>query len=114
MIDVDFFKDYNDKFGHPAGDKVLTILTSLLAKTLRKDDVTARYGGEEFIVASPNASEKEAIEIEERLVKVIEESKWEKRSVTISVGITTLIRSNISYRSFYRNYRRGRLRALSF
>ncbi|EMJ93808.1 diguanylate cyclase (GGDEF) domain protein [Leptospira kirschneri] len=89
MIDVDFFKDYNDKFGHPAGDKVLTILASLLAKTLRKDDVTARYGGEEFIVALPNTSEKEAIEIAERLVKVIEESKWEKRSVTISVGITT-------------------------
>nr|OBZ99951.1 Diguanylate cyclase (GGDEF) domain protein [Leptospira interrogans serovar Copenhageni/Icterohaemorrhagiae] len=89
MIDVDFFKDYNDKFGHPAGDKVLAILASLLAKTLRKDDVTARYGGEEFIVALPNTSEKEAIEIAERLVKVIEESRWEKRSVTISVGITT-------------------------
>lgn len=89
MIDVDFFKDYNDKFGHPAGDKVLAILASLLAKTLRKDDVTARYGGEEFIVALPNTSEKEAIEIAERLVKVIEESKWEKRSVTISVGVTT-------------------------
>ncbi|EMJ94139.1 sensor domain-containing diguanylate cyclase [Leptospira alstonii] len=89
MIDVDHFKAYNDKFGHPAGDKVLIELAHLLTKTLRKDDVTARYGGEEFIVALPNTSEQEAVEIAERLVNVIEKFQWEKRSVTISVGITT-------------------------
>ncbi|EJO68918.1 sensor domain-containing diguanylate cyclase [Leptospira kirschneri] len=89
MIDADHFKDYNDKFGHIAGDKVLVELASLLTKTFRKKDVLARYGGEEFIAALPNTSEVEANQIAERLVQTVREFSWEKRSVTISVGITT-------------------------
>ncbi|WP_016752553.1 sensor domain-containing diguanylate cyclase [Leptospira kirschneri] len=89
MIDADHFKDYNDKFGHIAGDKVLVELASLLTKTFRKKDVLARYGGEEFIAALPNTSEVEANQIAERLVQTVREFSWEKRSVTISVRITT-------------------------
>ncbi|KXZ21403.1 MULTISPECIES: sensor domain-containing diguanylate cyclase [Leptospira] len=89
MIDADHFKDYNDKFGHIAGDNVLVELASLLTKTFRKKDVLARYGGEEFIAALPNTSEPEANQIAERLVQTVREFSWEKRSVTISVGITT-------------------------
>ncbi|UML82040.1 sensor domain-containing diguanylate cyclase [Leptospira kirschneri] len=89
MIDADHFKDYNDKFGHIAGDNVLVELASLLTKTFRKKDVLARYGGEEFIAALPNTSEVEANQIAERLVQTVREFSWEKRSVTISVGITT-------------------------
>lgn len=89
MIDADHFKDYNDKFGHIAGDKVLVELASILTKTFRKKDVLARYGGEEFIAALPNTSEPEANQIAERLVQTVREFSWEKRSVTISVGITT-------------------------
>ncbi|EMJ94173.1 sensor domain-containing diguanylate cyclase [Leptospira alstonii] len=89
MIDADHFKDYNDKFGHPAGDKVLVELALLLTKTFRKDDILARYGGEEFIVALPNTSEHKAIEVAERLVQIVREFNWEKRSVTVSVGAAT-------------------------
>ncbi|EMY78988.1 diguanylate cyclase (GGDEF) domain protein [Leptospira weilii serovar Ranarum str. ICFT] len=89
MIDADHFKDYNDKFGHPAGDQVLIELARLLTKTFRKDDILARYGGEEFIVALPNSSEPEAVEIAERLVQIVREFNWEKRSITISVGAAT-------------------------
>ncbi|EMJ94130.1 sensor domain-containing diguanylate cyclase [Leptospira alstonii] len=89
MIDVDHFKDYNDQFGHPAGDQVLTTLASLLTRTLRGSDVLARYGGEEFIIALPNTSEDKAIELAEKLVTVTREFAWEKRSVTISVGVAT-------------------------
>ncbi|WP_061249597.1 sensor domain-containing diguanylate cyclase [Leptospira alstonii] len=89
MLDVDHFKDYNDKFGHPAGDRVLADLASLLTRTLRGSDVLARYGGEEFIIALPNTSEDKAIELAEKLVTVTREFAWEKRSVTISVGVAT-------------------------
>ncbi|EMY78983.1 diguanylate cyclase (GGDEF) domain protein [Leptospira weilii serovar Ranarum str. ICFT] len=89
MLDVDHFKDYNDRFGHPAGDRVLADLASLLTRTLRGSDVLARYGGEEFIIALPNTSEDKAMELAEKLVTVTREFVWEKRSVTVSVGVTT-------------------------
>ncbi|EMY78950.1 diguanylate cyclase (GGDEF) domain protein [Leptospira weilii serovar Ranarum str. ICFT] len=89
MIDADHFKDYNDTFGHPAGDQVLIELARLLTKTFRKNDILARFGGEEFIAALPNTSEPEAVEIAERLVQIVREFNWEKRSITISVGAAT-------------------------
>ncbi|EMJ94218.1 sensor domain-containing diguanylate cyclase [Leptospira alstonii] len=89
MIDVDFFKNYNDQFGHPAGDRVLTTLASLLTRTLRGSDVLARYGGEEFVVALPDTNEEKAIEVAEQLVTIIREFSWDQRSITISVGIAT-------------------------
>ncbi|MBW0435791.1 GGDEF domain-containing protein [Leptospira yasudae] len=96
MIDVDYFKDYNDQFGHPAGDQVLIDLSSLLTQTLRQHDVIARYGGEEFIVAMPETSETAAIQIAERLLQIIREFSWKRRSVTISIGVSTLSRNQIS------------------
>ncbi|RHX77815.1 diguanylate cyclase [Leptospira yasudae] len=90
MIDVDYFKDYNDQFGHPAGDQVLIDLSSLLTQTLRQHDVIARYGGEEFIVAMPNTSEATAMQIAEGLLQIIREFPWKRRSVTISIGVSTL------------------------
>ncbi|AJR15104.1 sensor domain-containing diguanylate cyclase [Leptospira interrogans] len=90
MIDADHFKDYNDKFGHPAGDQVLIDLAFLLTHTLRQHDVIARYGGEEFIVAMPDTSEVASLQIAERLIHVVGEFNWEKRPVTISIGAATL------------------------
>lgn len=102
MIDADHFKDYNDTFGHLEGDKVLITLADLLTKAFRKgDDLLARYGGEEFIVAFPLTSENEAIEISERLIQTVKEFNWEKRSVTISVGITTSNSNSKSINSEY-------------
>ena len=50
MMDVDYFKKYNDIHGHPAGDAVLRTIAQLLNDTMRQEDIFARYGGEEFIM----------------------------------------------------------------
>ncbi|RHX77814.1 sensor domain-containing diguanylate cyclase [Leptospira yasudae] len=89
MIDVDHFKEYNDKFGHPAGDAILVNLAKLLTETLAKNAAVARYGGEEFIVALPDTSKDLAIEIAEKLTSAVREFNWENRKVTISIGAST-------------------------
>ncbi|MBM9500443.1 GGDEF domain-containing protein [Leptospira sp. 201903071] len=90
MIDADHFKAFNDQFGHPEGDQVLVQLASLLLEESRNADLVARYGGEEFIVALPDTSANEAIEIAEDLSKTIRNFAWEKKRITISVGIATI------------------------
>jgi two-component system C4-dicarboxylate transport sensor histidine kinase DctB len=67
MIDVDNFKQINDSYGHPVGDKVLQNLATLCMKELREADVFARFGGEEFIIALPDADAGAAHEVAERL-----------------------------------------------
>lgn len=67
MLDLDHFKDYNDRFGHPAGDRVLKEAAAQWGSRLRKTDVLARYGGEEFALALPNENLAEARETLERL-----------------------------------------------
>lgn len=87
MIDVDSFKSYNDKFGHPEGDKALQIVAQELKATLRGADVAARYGGEEFSILLPQTTLKEALTIAERIRARIEKTEFPSRQVTISVGI---------------------------
>jgi diguanylate cyclase (GGDEF)-like protein len=94
MIDVDYFKKYNDHYGHQSGDDCLkTIAATLEEKLLRPADVVARYGGEEFVVLLPATNKDGAIKVAERLVKSIEEREilHEKsdvsKYVTISVGV---------------------------
>jgi len=67
MIDVDFFKSYNDKYGHVAGDACLKQIAQTIASSLRAGDILGRYGGEEFAVLFEATSLEEAIEISERL-----------------------------------------------
>ncbi|EMO52568.1 sensor domain-containing diguanylate cyclase [Leptospira noguchii] len=90
MIDVDFFKDYNDKFGHPAGDRVLIQLAEVFIETLRACDLAARFGGEEFVVALPDTNKEKAVVIAERLMANVKKKSWENSPITISIGITTL------------------------
>ncbi|EKO15628.1 sensor domain-containing diguanylate cyclase [Leptospira kirschneri] len=90
MIDVDHFKDYNDKFGHPAGDRVLIRLSEVFMETLRTCDLIARFGGEEFVVALSDTNEEKAVEVAERLMTNVKKQSWENSPITISVGITTL------------------------
>jgi len=56
MIDIDLFKQVNDRYGHPTGDRVIQSMAKLLAKRLRKSDVIGRYGGEEFAVIMPDTT----------------------------------------------------------
>jgi diguanylate cyclase (GGDEF)-like protein len=90
MLDIDHFKEYNDSFGHPAGDEILRRLGATLRSTLRSHDVVARYGGEEFVVLLPGTGENEAIEVAERLRSAIAKSPWPRREVTASLGIGTI------------------------
>lgn len=89
MLDVDDFKAYNDKFGHPAGDTALRTVAEILKETLRGADVAARYGGEEFAILLPQTSSEEAAQIGERIRKRIERTEFPERKVTVSIGIAS-------------------------
>jgi two-component system chemotaxis response regulator CheY len=90
MIDVDQFKDYNDAFGHPAGDAVLTTLGAMFQENCREHDLVARYGGEEFVILLPATEMAGARLVCERLRVMIERHCWACRPITASFGVTTL------------------------
>ena len=92
MIDVDHFKDFNDTFGHAAGDEVLARLGRLLLGATRGTDSVARYGGEEFVVIAPDADSDAAAHLAERCRAAAEMATWPKRRITISVGVATWTR----------------------
>jgi diguanylate cyclase (GGDEF)-like protein len=72
MLDIDHFKQVNDRFGHQVGDEVLVRFTTLVQKELRVNDLFARYGGEEFIILLPQTRETEAVALAERIRSVLE------------------------------------------
>jgi diguanylate cyclase (GGDEF)-like protein len=89
MLDLDHFKQYNDSFGHPAGDEVLHLTGSILRAAVRGHDVVARYGGEEFVVLLPATDSVKALDVAERLRSAIECRSWQHRTVTASLGVAT-------------------------
>lgn len=89
MIDVDNFKEYNDHFGHPEGDKALRTVASEMRVTLRGADVAARYGGEEFSILLPQTTSEEAETIAERIRQRIDATIFPNRKVTISIGVAS-------------------------
>lgn len=89
IIDIDFFKEFNDKYGHLVGDKMLLELSKALSKKLRKYDILSRFGGEEFFVLLPSTNINSAILVAERLRKSpLENKTLKKYGVTISLGVT--------------------------
>jgi len=96
MIDIDFFKRYNDTYGHIEGDKCLKIVAQTLAQSItRVDDFVARYGGEEFVVVLPNTDEYGANLVSDKLLENIRNCNMRHEQndaadcVTISIGATT-------------------------
>ncbi|MDR0301724.1 MAG: GGDEF domain-containing protein [Treponema sp.] len=91
VIDVDKFKNFNDNYGHLAGDKVLENLAQVIKKGVRSDDIPSRFGGEEFTVLLPHADQDTAWNVAERLRINVAEMKvpWDVPlpHVTISLGI---------------------------
>jgi diguanylate cyclase (GGDEF)-like protein len=87
ILDVDFFKRYNDTFGHPAGDAVLKQLAGLMKESCRNYDFPARVGGEEFAIILPGITRESALVIAERLRRSVQRAVWPNRQVTISVGV---------------------------
>ncbi len=122
MIDLDYFKEKNDKFGHLVGDVILKEIALVLKSTLREIDIIGRYGGEEFAVVLAGIAREGALLAAERIRSSVEHSVFkaydEKVSVTISIGISafpedgvdehTLIES--ADKALYRAKEKGRNR----
>ncbi len=96
MLDIDWFKVYNDQHGHPRGDEVLRILSGLLQQNTRDVDTVFRYGGEEFSVIIPEVSKQEAHAMAERIRRVIQEYVFPYEedqpngNLTVSMGVANL------------------------
>lgn len=87
ILDVDFFKSYNDNFGHPEGDRALKMLADILKNECRVYDVVTRFGGEEFAILLPDTDRPTALEVAERLRTAAEQADWPNQDLTISLGI---------------------------
>jgi diguanylate cyclase (GGDEF)-like protein len=87
MADVDFFKTYNDEFGHPAGDEVLKQVARILKEATRDVDCVARYGGEEFAALLPETAAEGAMEVAERMRARIASATFVGREITLSIGV---------------------------
>lgn len=91
LLDVDYFKSINDQHGHAIGDRVLQELSALVAQNIRNDDYFARWGGEEFIVVSVNTEQDQALEMAEKLRKLIASTGFaEGLEVTVSIGVAQI------------------------
>ncbi len=88
MIDIDRFKNINDKHGHAAGDNILIHLAGQLQKFTRTGDIICRYGGEEFLIILPNTKIEAAAQIAERWRTTIQESKIVENGVDITITIS--------------------------
>lgn len=105
MLDIDFFKDYNDKYGHIAGDQCLKkIAAGLSSKIVRAGDIIARYGGEEFVVILPGSDKKAAVKLAEILRGEVEslniehifpEAKEGRITISLGVAATKELNGNI-------------------
>ena len=95
MLDIDYFKTYNDLYGHPQGDAILAQVAKVLKTTSRASDIVARYGGEEFVLILPETDQRSARTLGHRLREEIESCKFPGedslpgRVLTISVGIAS-------------------------
>jgi diguanylate cyclase (GGDEF)-like protein len=96
MLDLDDFKNYNDRFGHPMGDELLRAIAVLLSQSVRSIDTTARYGGEEFVLILPECDSSAACATAERLRELVAKlpllpglpaSNVQPERVTISLGV---------------------------
>ncbi|HSN39896.1 MAG TPA: GGDEF domain-containing protein [Burkholderiales bacterium] len=99
LLDIDHFKQINDRHGHQAGDRVLAALGEIVAGELREPDVLVRYGGEEFLVITPHTPLRDAADVAERLRKRIESHDFNlanapggiyRIKVTASIGVASL------------------------
>ncbi len=97
MLDIDFFKSFNDKYGHQTGDEVLRIVGSMLHDGLKGKDFPARYGGEEFVVLLPTTPVKNACIVAEQIRKNISAKNLKViktgeslGNITVSLGVSTI------------------------
>lgn len=89
MLDIDFFKNVNDTYGHHIGDNILKNITEIISFNIRKSDIFARWGGEEFIIIAPSLNKKHASKFSEKIRNNISSTIFEHvGKLTVSMGIT--------------------------
>ena len=92
MIDIDRFKDYNDRYGHLSGDLVLRHIAGILSSSVKEGDVVSRYGGEEFVVMLCGRDRSEAVAEAENVRNAIKRSPLKLRrqdaNITVSIGVS--------------------------
>jgi diguanylate cyclase (GGDEF)-like protein len=94
MLDLDHFKDFNDRYGHPSGDEALRAFADILRSCLRDGDVAARYGGEEFAVFLPDVDPLTALDVAERI-----RSRTESTLISLAPGISDRVTVSIGLAS---------------
>ena len=121
LLDVDLFKNVNDRFGHEAGDAALRLVARAVGKGLRREDLLGRVGGEEFAVLLPETGLEEALAVAERIRATVGDVQVppeypclfgeEERGLSVSLGVASLRPEDPGVDSLYRRADRGLYRA---
>jgi len=90
ILDLDKFKNYNDKYGHLKGDEILVKVAELLMTNSRGSDLVARFGGEEFAIILPDTDHDGAVKYGDQIRGAIKSHNWTERNITASVGLSTI------------------------
>jgi diguanylate cyclase (GGDEF)-like protein len=90
MIDIDLFKNFNDNYGHPAGDEAIKNTCKQIHSALRDEDILFKYGGEEFCVVLPGTDSENTYKVAERIRSTVEKSFSDQKPVTISIGYSSI------------------------
>ncbi len=93
IIDIDYFKQVNDKYGHDVGDEALKILANIIKSAIRKEDMAIRYGGDEIVLALPGARLKNAMEVAERIRVSLQHHDCSHLSADLSFSISVGVSS---------------------
>jgi len=115
FLDLDHFKRVNDRFGHPFGDLVLAMFSTVCRRALRPSDVLVRYGGEEFLVMLPEAGLDQALAVAQRLASDVKQTRFSLdppfQGLTVSIGVSELRQSGDSFEAILERVDRATYRA---
>lgn len=105
-IDIDYFKEINDKYGHPIGDNVLIEMSKNILQNLRQEDLLARIGGEEFSIILPNTTSEKAQQVAQRICQtknkfVVNEQTNEVIDVHVSVGLVSMKPADLNFNDLF-------------
>jgi diguanylate cyclase (GGDEF)-like protein/PAS domain S-box-containing protein len=115
FLDLDHFKQVNDRFGHPFGDLVLTMFSAVCRRALRPSDVFVRYGGEEFLIMLPESGLDQALAVAQRLAADVRQTTFSLdppfRGLTVSTGVSQLRESGDTFETILARIDRATYRA---